>query len=160
MRMKWTLSRTIQDFNYYRKDFEMSHYWKRCPYCGWTIEEGYGGLPFKRFGNPEKRCIFCHQTYVDSSIIDWKSASLFKKFLFCIGNGRLLFCLVSYVLATSFLGTNVDWEGWQVWLACIPVFLITFALCLLYVKLKVKLFYDGFFPYPTDDKKNKKRRRK
>ena len=128
----------------------MSHYWKRCPHCGRTVEGGYG-LPTQSLGNPHKLCRYCSNTYTDRSIIDWKTAPLFRKFLFCFGNGRFLLCLVLYIIASARLHLKVDWESWQVNLACLPIFIISFAICVLYVKLKVKLFYDGFFPYHADD---------
>ena len=118
----------------------MSHYWKKCPHCRCTVEDGYG-LPTKSFGNPKKICPYCSNPYTDSSIIDWESASIFKKFLYCLSNGRFFICLIPSILANSQVSLKTGWEGWRMYLACSSVFLIMFALCLLYVKLQVRLHY-------------------
>ena len=118
----------------------MSHYWKKCPHCGRTVEDGYG-LPLKEFGNPRRLCRYCYNTYIDRSIINWEEASFFKKFLFCLDNGRFFLCFIPYIIATARIGSKFEWEDWKVYLACSPVFLITFALCVLYVKIRVRIYY-------------------
>ena len=134
----------------------MSHYWKKCPHCGRTVEDGYG-YGMQSFGDPYKHCLHCRNMYKDNSVIDWKSASIFRKIYFYLGNGRAVLCLVLYVIATSRVRLKVDWESWKINLACLPVFIISLVFCILYVNLRVKLFYDGLRPYKLDEKKQKKK---
>lgn len=122
----------------------MGSYRKKCPYCGHILEQGYG-LPNTRFGNPKRRCTWCNNTYIDRNIIDWESASIFKKISFCFANGRFFLCLIPYVIATARIGPKVCWEDWLVYLACLPIFLIAFALCVTYVLIRIKLHY-GYIP--------------
>lgn len=132
----------------------MAHYWKRCPHCGRTIEQGYG-YPTTSLGDPRRRCRFCFREYKDRSIIDWENASILKKILFYFANGRFFLCFIPYVLASCFVGQNVEWADWLVYLACSPVFLIIFALCALYVRHQVKEYLDI---YGTQSKKDDKNR--
>lgn len=153
----------------------MGHYWKRCPHCGCTIEKGYG-FPTKYFGTPEKQCRYCLHTYRDKDIIDWETASLVKKLSYCLANGRFFLCFIPYIIATARIGSNVDWEDWQVYLVCLPIFLFIFALCAIYVKIQVRIYYgkkdkhykhtitenkykDGLFENRTSANKDNKRRR-
>lgn len=118
----------------------MSHYWKKCPHCRNTVEHGHG-LPLTEFGDPKKRCRYCFRTYIDRNVIDWETASLFKKFMFCLANGRVFLCFITYVIAIARVNLKVEWDNWQIYLACFPFFLIAFGLCVLYVKIKVRLYY-------------------
>ena len=129
----------------------MSHYWKKCPHCGHTVEDGYG-LSSKRFGNPKKQCRFCLNTYIDRDVIDWESASIFKKFLYCLSNGRFFICLIPSIIVNAQIHLKTGWKGWRMYLICSSVFLIMFALCLLYVKLQVLLHYG------SRDKEKKKKK--
>ena len=117
----------------------MSHYWKRCPHCGRTIEDGYG-FPLKRLGDPRRKCIYCFNEYNDSSVIDWESASVFKKIRYYYANGRFFFCFIPYIIVTTRVGSNVEWADWQVYLACSPIFLIASLPCILYVRHQVKSY--------------------
>lgn len=116
----------------------MGHYWKKCPHCGRTIEEGHG-LPFKQFGEPKKQCRFCYNTYIDRDIIDWTTASLFKKFLFCLANGRLFLCIIPSVLVAA----RINSSEWWVYLFSFLLALLMFALCVAYVKLRVWITYGN-----------------
>jgi hypothetical protein len=130
----------------------MSHYWKRCPHCGRTVEQGYG-FPTKQLGDPKRRCRFCANSYNDSSIIDWENASVFRKVQYYFANGRFFICFIPYVIATARVGTNnINWSDWKVYLACSPVFLIAFLPCALYVRHQVKDYLD-LYGYENEDSK-------
>ncbi len=127
----------------------MSHYWKRCPYCGHTVEDGHG-FPTKRLGDPKRQCIYCSNTYMDRSVIAWERASAFKKLQYYYANGRFFLCFIPYVIASSRVGLRVEWDDWQVYLACSPIFLIASVLCVIYVRHQVK---DYLYIY-VDEREN------
>ena len=114
----------------------MAYYRKNCPYCGHFIEGG-GNRPLKRFGNPKKQCFHCGKTYRDSDTIDWLTASLWEKFLFCLANGRFILCIIPPML---FL-TSMDTREWWMFLVFFLLLFLSFALCVAYVKLRVRLYY-------------------
>lgn len=116
----------------------MSHYWKKCPHCGRTIEDGYGS-PISRFGNPQRRCRYCQQIYTDRNIVDWESASIFRKILYYFANGRIAICLFPYLI-TSVVSSNSLKSG-LAYLYCLPIFLVLFALCVVYVEIQAKSYY-------------------
>ena len=119
----------------------MAYYRKSCPHCGCTIEAG-GNLPTKHLGNPVRVCKWCHKTYLDRDIVDWGTASIFKKISYCLANGRFYICLVPYIIAAAFFNLKLNWLPYLSFLAGIPIFLIMFALCIVYVHFKVKSFYN------------------
>lgn len=119
----------------------MSHYWKKCPHCGRTIEDGYG-LPTSSLGNPVKRCKFCHKAYTDRNVVDWETASIFRKFLFYFANGRIALCIFPYVLTSSLVGNKIGWDS-RPYLYCLPVLLLSIALCVFYVQIRVRTFYGN-----------------
>ena len=116
----------------------MGMYWKSCPHCGRTVQHGHGS-PKQHFGNPEKLCRFCGNIYTDGSIIDWPRASIFRKLSYCFANGRIWLCVFPYMISTAIASTRLNWE--LPWLCCLPVFLLAFALCLLYVRAQVLEYY-------------------
>jgi hypothetical protein len=115
----------------------MAHYWKKCPYCGNTTEDGYG-IPLKRLGNPHRQCRFCSNIYKDRSVIDWETASLIKKALFYLGNGRLLCTLFVTVFFEAFLRNCTDLNPLSTTAITITTFISILGLCFLYVWRQVK----------------------
>ena len=119
----------------------MAHYWKKCPHCGKTVEDGYGS-PIKMFGDPQRQCKYCHKIYRDRSIIDWPTATWWQKFLFYFANGRFFICLMVYLVASAIVANNyLGWDGGLTYLVCFPVFFIVFALCVVYVQIRVINYY-------------------
>ena len=49
------------------------------------------------------------------------------------------YLIVSALVANNFLG----WKDGLTYLVCLPVFILCFALCIVYVKIQVKLNYGG-----------------
>ena len=128
----------------------MSLYWKKCPHCGHTIEHGYGGNRTQYFGNPKKQCKFCLESYIDRDVIDWPNASLFRKFTYCLANGRISI-IWPYIIVACLAHTKLNWE--HPLLYCLPILLLQFALCVAYVKYQVKNYYGDM---KKKDKKRKK----
>lgn len=117
----------------------MGLYWKKCPHCWRTIEHGYGGNRTQTFGDPKKRCKYCGKIYIDRDVIDWPNASLVRKLIYCFANGRIALCIFPYILTAMLTSTKLNWN--HPFLYCFPVFLLMFALCVVYVKFQVKHFY-------------------
>lgn len=116
----------------------MSLYWKRCPHCGRIIDSGHG-RPFKRFGNPVRKCLMCQNTYIDKDVIDWPNASVLKKVSYYLANGRLLICILMQIFSGAVICRVFDIEN--PFLAGLPAFLVSLALCIIYVQIQVKLEY-------------------
>ena len=115
----------------------MIHYWKKCPHCRRTIENGRGG-PTSSFGNPHKICKFCGKPYRDRNIINWETASAFRKFLYYFANGRIAICFFPSLIF-AFFASERGWQ--QPILYGLLVFLLLFALCVLYVEILAKSYY-------------------
>lgn len=124
----------------------MAHYWKRCPYCGRVVEEGSGRI-FKKFGDPEITCRHCRKIYKDRSIINWPTATLLEKILFCLANGRAFLCIAMYLISSSLLDVKLDCENGLAYLVCLPIFFVTLVVCIVYVMIRVKMYYgDEIIP--------------
>ena len=121
----------------------MSHYWKKCPYCGRTTEEGYG-IPSKRLGDPRRHCRFCSRTYKDSSVIEWETASIFKKAMFYLGNCRLLLTIFVTVIIYAFLRNWTDLKSWAITAITVATFIGILSLCFLYVRHQVKVYQSVY----------------
>ena len=105
------------------------------------MEDGHG-TPTKIFGDPQKKCKHCHKTYIDRSIIDWPTATWLQKFSFYFANGRFYICLMVYLIFSAIVANNYPGlDGGLTYLVCIPVFLIGFTLCVVYVQIRVILYY-------------------
>ena len=124
----------------------MAHYWKRCPYCRHTIEEGHG-FPSKRLGNPKKYCRFCLREYNDSSVIEWEQASVFRKIFYHFANGRFWLCFLPSFISVAVLKAKTACADWLIYLIGFAIFSVIFALCALYVRRQVKdyllIYTDG-----------------
>ena len=113
----------------------MGYYYSKCPYCGRKIEASYA-KPLKKLGKPQKMCIRCGNIYLDSNIIDWDNVSLFKKFLFCLANGRFFLCLFPCLIINARMEWGSPWFG-------LLASLVAFAICVLYVQIKVWIYRGG-----------------
>lgn len=120
----------------------MSHYWKKCPHCGKTIEQS-SGSPTSYFGNPIKQCKYCHKIYNDKNVVDWENASIFKKISYYFANGRIAICLLPYMFSAALFGRMLDWKLSLplCFLCCLPIFLALFALCVVYVEIQARCYY-------------------
>lgn len=117
----------------------MSHYWKKCPYCGRVVEDGYGS-PGVELGNPYRVCKHCFSRYKDRYVIEWESASVFKKFLFYIGNGRLLGSAFASFVLFAFLEVLTNLRQWATITISISVFILLFGVCLFIARHRVKSY--------------------
>ena len=117
----------------------MSHYWKKCPHCGRVVENGYGS-PSMTLGNPYRICRYCLGRYRDSSVIEWESASVFRKILFYIGNVRLFGSLFVSFLGYVFLDCFTNLETWIIILLSIIFFALLFTACLLFARHEVRVY--------------------
>ena len=134
----------------------MSHYYKKCPYCGRRVEEGYG-FPRKTLGDPYRRCLYCSKTYKDRNIIKWENASIFTKAGFYLGNGRILLNAFATILLYYFLKNFTDLKEWATITITSAVSLIIFTLCVIFVRHQVKDYldiYTSYFDYPKDTSSN------
>lgn len=127
----------------------MSLYWKSCPYCGRTVQNGAGN-PRQYFGNPKRSCRYCGSTYIDSSVIDWPNASFVRKLSYCFANGRLALCVFPYLTSVA---TAVGLSNWpRPWISCLPVFFLSFALCVLYVRWQAKRYYGNELKHKSEER--------
>ena len=123
----------------------MAHYWKKCPYCGKTLEEGIGAS-LVRFGKPEQTCRYCSKTYKDRSFIDWPTATFLEKLGFYFANGRFFFC----IMAGALLSVSFGRDGF---IGAVLGFSICSILCGIYVTLKVYGHYGDCANYKTQKAK-------
>lgn len=130
----------------------MSHYWKRCPHCGRTVEDGYG-YPRKKLGDPYRRCRFCANIYKDRNIIEWENAPIFNKVLFYLGNGRLLCNAFVTLILYCCLKNFTDLKLWATIAITSMFFFIIFTLCTIFVRHQVKEYLDvyGSYSEKTED---------
>jgi hypothetical protein len=119
----------------------MSHYWKKCPHCGKTFEDGYG-TPNSSFGNPNRVCRFCGKPFRDRNIIDWRNASKFRKFLFYFANGRFGLCMLVAAFAAVGFGRIYGWESTLGVMITFSIsFLIMVGLCVAFAEISARDYF-------------------
>ena len=107
-----------------------------CPYCHHTLNTGKGS-PFKRIGDPLRRCPMCRKFYIDSNTYEWGAISPIYKFWFYFGaNNRGIFFLL-FIMFTWACYVGERHTAAVVLTICSVLWL---PFCYLYVKIAHK--YD------------------